>query len=316
MNFTVPLDALRAVTRVVTHADCPDGIASAMILHDALPQASIEFIQYGSPEHRDLVATPGMLFCDMTPPRERVAEFVAAGAIVADHHKAQEDIVRAFGARGVFADETAHPGVSGAWLALLTRVALHHNALAANLKLARLAGIRDTWQRHDPEWKEACAQAEVLRFYGAAWLLENRPSELYAEDIELGRLLLEKRLSAARNIAQHKLYRLGIWRLFNDGDKALGHEMISDVAETVRELDPDAEGVAGFRYRVESDGSISLVFSLRSCGGIDVSEIAKTNGGGGHAGAAGFTVQLTGDDGLRHRLDPLTIFPLCLPVPS
>ncbi|HZL96812.1 MAG TPA: hypothetical protein VFB99_24365 [Vicinamibacterales bacterium] len=68
MNFTgITPDLLRQVTRIVTHADCADGIASAMLLHDALPEATVEFVQYNTPEWRDLAATPGMLFCDMIP---------------------------------------------------------------------------------------------------------------------------------------------------------------------------------------------------------------------------------------------------------
>lgn len=302
MIFSVPTEALRSVTRIITHADCPDGIASAMILHDALPQATIEFVQYKTPEHRDLVATPGMLFCDMTPPRERVAEFVEVGAIVLDHHKGADDIVRAFGERGVFADEVEDRGVSGALLAyhhvwLETRKGSAH--IAAVHKFATLAGVRDTWLRTRPDWDAACAQAEALVFLGADALAMQSPY-LDAEYHRLGATLRWKRRATADNIAQHKLYRLGGWRIFNDGKG-----IVSDVAEAVRELDPEAIGVCGFHYAVQNDGGMALVFSMRSCGDLDVAAIAKANGGGGHTKAAGFSVPTTAENGPA---DPITIF--------
>lgn len=115
--MTIDLAKLEAVTTIVTHANCMDGLASAMILLDVLPSAKIVFCQYNTPDYLNLPATPNMLFCDITPPRDRAAEFVTAGSIVLDHHKTAKDIVLMFGANGVFGDEIANPGISGAMLA-------------------------------------------------------------------------------------------------------------------------------------------------------------------------------------------------------
>ncbi len=113
----IDVEKLSAVRRVIVHANCADGMASAMILHDALPDAEVVFLQHGTAEFLSLPATTGMLFCDISPPADRVAEFVGVGAIVLDHHKTVRDVVEAFGDCGVFADETKEPGVSGALLA-------------------------------------------------------------------------------------------------------------------------------------------------------------------------------------------------------
>jgi hypothetical protein len=59
---------LHNVKKCIVHANCPDGLLSALLLHDELPSASIEFVQYGSPAFRNLKPEPGMLFADFSPP--------------------------------------------------------------------------------------------------------------------------------------------------------------------------------------------------------------------------------------------------------
>lgn len=168
----IPIETLNLVTRIVTHASCADGVASALILRDVLPGREIVFLQHGSHEARTLAATPGTLFCDFVPPCDRIAEFVAAGAIVLDHHRGACDIVEAFGPLGVFADEATEPGVSGAVLAFrevwepryqAERQMFRHEGMIR--KFAMLAGIRDTWQRNHQDWQDACAQAAELTFF-------------------------------------------------------------------------------------------------------------------------------------------------------
>lgn len=42
------VDELRSVNHIITHANCADGIASAMLLTWVLPDARVSFVQYGS----------------------------------------------------------------------------------------------------------------------------------------------------------------------------------------------------------------------------------------------------------------------------
>src|SRR5882724_8183379 len=63
----IPLEKLKGVTHIITHADCPDGVASAMVLRQVLPTAEVRAIQYETHEHKKLEAKPGMLFCDFSP---------------------------------------------------------------------------------------------------------------------------------------------------------------------------------------------------------------------------------------------------------
>ena len=281
-------DLLDAVTTVVTHDNCPDGLASALILHDALPHARILFAQYGTPELLDLPAEPGMLFCDITPAHERADAFVAAGAIVLDHHKTARKVVESFGERGVFADEAAEPGVSGALLAfrsvwdhLVPEGATDRSRRDAVSRLAVLAGVRDTWQRHDARWDVACAQAEALMLWPREKWLELGPAG-WERFLEIGPTMLQKQAERVkRGIAK-------AWRHTVAGLRVVvldGVDVVSDAAES---LGAEADLVVGFAYRAREGSNLELVFSLRSHADFDCSAFAKLHGGGGHTRAAGF----------------------------
>lgn len=285
----IPLDALRTVTTVVTHADCPDGIASAMILHDALPHARIIFARHGAPETVALRAEPGMLFCDFSPPEARVVEFVDAGAIVLDHHRTARAVVEAFGPLGVFGDEVTDHGVCGAvlafrevWRPLVPGA--EYQAPGPVGDFAALAGIRDTWQRHDPRWEEACSQAAALTFWPVAQLLAARP-QAWPSLMAIGPTLQERRAeSVTRAIRDGMCIRVGT--------REVVILATTDTSDAMDRL--GAAGVAmvlGFAYRCEA-GKPRMAVSLRGRG-VDVASLARADGGGGHTAAAGFTVDVT-----------------------
>ena len=60
--------------------------------------------------------------------------------------------------------------------------------------------------------------------------------------------------------------------------------------EQMREGASEHEGFGATYYTVSSN---TVAWSLRCVAGKDVSAIARTLGGGGHARAAGFSVRLT-----------------------
>lgn len=294
----IPVEKLRAVRTVVTHDNCPDGRASAMVLHAVLPDAGIIFARHGSSELATLPATPGMLFVDFTPPPGRVAEFVEAGAVVLDHHVGQRSIVEAFGESGVFADEAAEPGVCGAVLAYrhvwcpLASVSILH-ATGDVGEFVTLAGIRDTWQRKDPRWVEACAQAEALRFWPWEHLASLAPDE-WIGATQIGRVLLRKRQEAV-TFAISRAERLTIPPDGFDGSPIatdLRCVLVAtlETSDVMDRLEGEADVVLGFGYHVDADRR-RLVVSCRSRS-FDVSALAKRYGGGGHTLAAGFTVDV------------------------
>lgn len=281
-------ELLKDVSTIVVHANCADGTASALILRACYPEAKVIEVGYDASRDR-LCAAPGMLFCDMTPPAARVQEFVEAGAIVLDHHKSAREIVQAFGERGVFGDELSEPGVSGAVLALLEvwdELSKPPESTSRCTMFASLAGIYDTWQRQEGSFEQSCIQAEFLLFLGMSACLElglGRVLRMLDEWLprHVWNRIKESATKAAKEACKVQMQH---------GTLAIveGRTLINYVADLVT----DADVVAGFSYGAVP-GAIDeqiLKVSLRSRGEVDVAKIAAFHGGGGHSGAAGFSL--------------------------
>lgn len=231
----IPLDKLRSIKHLVAHASCPDGVASALIVKDALPDVRVSFVKYGTEEHKSIEPAPGTIFCDFSPwlpklidPRvsvvdeekgdkytitdkgvsalrdDLIARWREAGVIVLDHHS--RDVVEPYGEFGVFGENERLE--CGAWLAYehvwlpLKRPGMSASSdrESANYepvqRFAELAAVRDTWKKDDPRWREACEQAAALVFFP----FEDIPSLRHAmvDGEVIGQLLLKKQLTAAR----------------------------------------------------------------------------------------------------------------------
>lgn len=308
------IDLLKAIKKIVAHDNCPDGRASALIIHDVLPDAEIEFVQYQTPRHKTMTPEPGVLFVDFTPWAEReppspesknpamteggkatIQAWVDAGTLVLDHHKGADDILAMFGDHGVFADEKAEPGVSGATLAWREVWAPLYAAARKHLKkgksrddkstavehFARVAGVRDTWQKASPFWEESGNQSAALMFWPWEKLLQAGVHGI-APMLEIGSVLRQRdfdRDTKTINEAYNFTYK---------GTRVMCFEgtHTSDIADRA-----EADLIVGWHYLQESDG-LKVVFSCRSRGDFSALDFAKAYGGGGHRQAAGFKVSI------------------------
>lgn len=308
-----------------------------MILKDAFRMLGtsprIEFLVHGTPEHRHAWAEVGekcALFCDIAPHKEAMetmrSEFYRRGdVVVLDHHKGTEEIVRQFGELGVFADEKAEPGVSGAVLAfreVWDRVTTPGQFVRHNVQdFAECVGARDTWQTNDPRFQRGQWMSKALMSKPASyWLNEHNPARallgqpqkpyLDGVDIQMGQALFEAHENAVREaVEQCAIFGVnGEDRYVRDGvehvaegvtlyvfqEQASGFRLTSDVAESIRRRIGDERGVvAGFSFVLDK-GAEEPMFnvSLRGLGGFDVAAFARANGGNGHTAAAGFRVTL------------------------
>lgn len=300
----ISLDKLAGVQTILTHDSCPDGTASAIILRDAFSVVNhaveVRFVQYGSDEHKTLEPAPGQLFCDITPTADRARAFADAGAIVLDHHRTARAVVEQFGENGVFADEATEPGVCGAVLAyreVWKQMRPGYESQDHFIQyFATLAGIRDTWQRRDPRWEQACAQASVLNFVpNEKWLskyLGEIASTWEHNYRPLGELLQEKQ---AKDVA--RMAAKGWPFTTNRGTRVLiipSKGLTSDVAEL---LDSSFDLIAGFGYTYEPEqGAPLFILSTRSHTNFDCATFCKAHGGGGHTKAAGCSFLIKPDD--------------------
>lgn len=318
----ISIEKLKQVKRLITHANCPDGYASALIVKDALPDVEVLFVKHGTEEHRALEPRPGDLFCDFSPhikswdaSREgeddcvrhplQLKHWLEAGTIVLDHHPTQRDVTMLFVKAGLGAYGENDRNECGAWLAYEhvwkpLRDANEWNEIKNSVhEFAELAGIRDTWKKHDERWQEACWQAEALMFWGNDALtlgIEKTMSTVGS----LGPVLFDKKVESANNALKEAhpfVTKKGtLVHVFQ------GVYTTSDAAEILEKSQKEKFGkamtdiVAGFHYRVDAD-KLQLTFSTRSHSGYDVGAFCKAHGGGGHTAAAGFTVEQSAEVG-------------------
>lgn len=290
----ITLDKLRSVKTAIIHDQCPDGLAAALLVKDALPEVQIRFVQYSSQEHRELVAEPGILFADFSPPAARAQEFVDAGALIMDHHKTARPVVESFGENGVFGDEVTEPGVCGAtlvfrhlWLPLRGGGDLDPLRRFVE-RFIHYAGIRDTWQNKHPDWYTSCVQASALFFSNPDELLSSGLQGVFRnwEDtyVWAGKISHDRHLKRCKRAAQEGWGHVSVL-----GTKVVafqGTKLSSDAAEVLGE---GVDLVVGFDVFCEN-GVPQYIYSLRSHTTFDCGKFAKRFGGGGHTAAAGFPV--------------------------
>lgn len=291
----VPIEKLASIKKFICHGNCPDGLASAIILDDAFPGVEIVFAQHNK---TILTPEPNVLFCDYCPV-DNVDEWREQEAVILDHHKGVEGIVRSFKYHA-FGDEVNDPGVSGAVLAYRHAWLVNDEqdpsdrALWRNTveRFARLAGIRDTWQTAHEDWHAGGEQAEMLMFYPVEdWLgpvvagsrlnLILRDAGVLAGRREAGRVSYAKRLKSAREMAENATHYVSAAK----GTRVaiMPVQYVSDAADVLADR---CDIAIGFHYGMDK-GQPSLLLSTRSRGQYNCAEFCKYFKGGGHTNAAG-----------------------------
>jgi len=303
---------LLAVDEIIVHDNCSDGTASAMILHDCLPNAKVTFLQHGTEPYRMLEPRPGQLFCDISPDPARIKEFLDVGVLVLDHHKKVKNAVMPFveAGLGAFGDEVADPGVSGAMLAFrevwlpLDRVQaelvlseqewarremLRRNRWiqdqagksAALQDFATLIGIRDTWQKQDTRWRQACEVSDAVHFWPWEELAMTDWSR-WPELLKIGPILYERSLRHVDKAVK------GAHRFVSEkGRRVMVFEGTKPTSDASEKMADENDLTIGFALFVE-EGVQKMVFSTRSRGSFDCNAFSAAHGGGGHTNAAGF----------------------------
>jgi oligoribonuclease NrnB/cAMP/cGMP phosphodiesterase (DHH superfamily) len=278
---SLPLDGLQ---HAVVHANCTDGLASAIVLKLALPHLKVTHVNYHTPELECLMPEPGMIFCDFCPPESRAQDFFDQGAVVLDHHRTVKNIVQKFQAAGLgaFGDESRDPGVSGAVLAYrhVYRPLLGEGPQDLQDFVTKV-GVRDTWRRDSPFWAEAQKQHLLFSFFTKDEWMPPGETPRYPPNLPNKSLgdVLQDHLEAKIQSQAKKSIQIKVGRYTFCLMPSLS---TSDVVEY---LGPSVDALFGFAYDREE-----IRVSCRSHSGFDVGALAKSLGGGGHTQASGFSI--------------------------
>lgn len=265
---------------VIYHAGCWDGFCAAWVARKALGPCDFVPLNYG--EDLPQMAGRNVYVLDFSFPRQAMIEChaMAASFLVFDHHKTARDALEGLPfctfdmnkSGGRLAWEHFFPGVIRPWLVDYTE-------------------DRDLWLWKLPHSQEinAALRSYPLDFNTWDQLEEADGSKAFDRLKDEGRAILR---------AQQQLVEQHVANAIEtkiDGHLVLMVNATCHVSEIAGAL---AKGRPFGLVWFEGDQG-ERVYSLRSdANGLDVSEIAKRFGGGGHARAAGFRVAATGATGL------------------
>lgn len=259
----------------IYHGGCRDGFAAAWVVWKRFPDMEFVAAQYGQ-EPPD-VSGRDVVIVDFSYPRDILTRMAndCATMLVLDHHKTAEAELKDFVApngnvRIVF--DMARSGAGLAW----------DNYFPGEPRPWPVAYVedRDLWRFALPRSREVNGLLSVIEFTFEEWDRQLTLSPELAAD--LGRAVEAKVAMHVMTAVEHAR------RVVIDGHDVPILNVTSDISEVVGKLaETEPFAVGWFQRR---DGK--FVYSLRSRGDFDVSDIAKARGGGGHKNAAGFILDV------------------------
>lgn len=292
----------------IHHSPCDDGFASAWIVHNRWPDTDCIGTNYGAPFPGADYYGKHILIADFSYPPDRIAELVgkhgARSIVMLDHHKTAEAGLAEFkftpGAGLTFEadDIPAH---------LLKLAELDRPPVIARFDMDR-SGAGLTWEfcygrDIPPMLVQHIEDRDLWRFRfcdtkAVSRLLRSYPYDFEAWSKVSAQLSTDRQTLMAEARAIQRFYdrqidtiaqtattkTIGKWK--NVPTAHAPYDFTSDVAAALLKANPGAPFAAVI---VDSYGS--RTYSLRSTDEReDVSEVAKSFGGGGHRNAAGFRV--------------------------
>lgn len=264
-------------TYVIYHAGCADGFCAAWVARNAFKGRDVDFIpaQYGTPPPA-LEAGAAVYILDFSFKRDVMIELaqLCNRVTVLDHHKTAQEALDGLTAPGLsITFDMTKSGGRLTWE--------HFHGDKPSPWLVDYTEDRDLWRWRLPRSRELNAALRSYPMTFDQWDVIHGMTAVLGKGpmIVEGRAILraeqqtvDAHVRNAREIdlAGHKILAVNATTL------------TSDIAGALAEGRP-----FGACWFMRGDGK--RVWSLRSRdGGVDVSEIARANGGGGHRQAAGF----------------------------
>lgn len=260
---------------VIYHKGCVDGFASAWVAHLVFGD-SAEYVAASYGDAPPDVTGAHVAIVDFSYPRAVLLDMKekALGLVVIDHHKTAQ---AALDGLDFCVFDMDRSGAGMAWDYFLRP--------GQRPWIVDYVQDRDLWRFALPKSKEINGFIRTLPFDFDVW---TKASELSRDDAAIrgaGALAyLEQYVREARHHTRRVTF------LGHEGVPMINavHVGISELVGALAEESPAGFAVGWFE---KADGQIN--YSLRSRGDFDVSALAKSMGGGGHAKAAGFVSDCT-----------------------
>jgi len=260
---------------VIYHSECPDGFSAAWVAWKKFGEQA----EYVPARHQepllDGLTNKEIFILDFSFPKEIMAEVVENNkkVVVLDHHKSAEESVKM---AHKYVYDMNHSGAVLAWQYFFSELPIPW--------LLKYIEDRDLWKL---ELRDTFTMGLMLDTF-------DKDFEIWSQLAEE----LEDEVARNRYIEQGKLIQKYELRIINDiiSDKELvmfegceifvvnaPHIFASKIGNILCREKPPMAIVWQW-----ADGRINA--SIRSDGSVDVSEIAKKFGGGGHKAASGFKI--------------------------
>lgn len=255
---------------IAYHADCPDGFCAAFVVQKQWPTAELLPCTYGMLPPLDACNGKNLIVVDFSWKREvcLALQRLTNSILILDHHQTAEAELHDLS----FAQfDVTRSGAQMAW---------DYCFLKRRPWYVDYTADRDLWRWKLPESRAVSAYIMALPHTIAAWEELDRMTAF--EAAALGRGALAHVEHYVTKVCEQAY--AGRWQGLSIKIVNAAYLNISDVCNRLCEQGAQV----GLGWFVRGDGLIQ--FSLRSIGEIDVSELAKQFGGGGHRNAAGFQI--------------------------
>jgi oligoribonuclease NrnB/cAMP/cGMP phosphodiesterase (DHH superfamily) len=292
----------------IYHFPCDDGFASAWVVRRKWPDIALAGTNYGLPFPGVDIAAKNVLIADFSfkPDVLRELGTKAQSIVILDHHKtAQEDLAAFIAAvpNGQYFDHLAvgesgwfnKPGAFG-YSNIVAHFDMEHSGAALTWQfcfpdepmpvMLQFIEDRDLWRFKLRETRAFWLYLRSFAYDFDVWTtiadrIQNDPNLVIGEALSIERFYDQK---LAEILPTATLKSIGKWK-----DVPVAHApyaFASDLAHDLLKAHPAAPFAA-----VVVDAYGGRTYSLRSEDSReDVSEVARTFGGGGHRNAAGFRV--------------------------
>lgn len=268
----------------VYHANCFDGMTSAMVVKKFYENTNIEFIPANYGDHNVWEILKNMydkdiIMVDFSLPRPQLEQlyYQNPNLLVLDHHKTAQRDCEGLEFCKFDLNES---GASLAWKQFFPGLDMPH--------LVRYIRDRDLWKFKLPYSKEinAFIQSYPITIESYEYLGKILEEVNFHQLAYAGESILRYIDNSVKRICDYawmgEMDGALVPHVMNNGilHSEIGHELMERFSDAL------------FTVSIFYDGK-KRVYSLRSKGDFDVSEIAQKFGGGGHKNSAGFVVEET-----------------------